>query len=175
MTVDEGVTQKDALEAFLKDSSLLVYSSAKGVVSGGGVVSSEIGVGEKKDYKRKDKVSDREKGDRVHLSEDKMSSKGKDGEDSRGIGPKTHEESRVIGPRTQEEIEMDMIRDTESVLGLIGPLNKDVITKGSVKKDLEEIIGSFLLFVWLTFFTYALLALVYVSYVEDRFFNTPRL
>jgi hypothetical protein len=28
----------------------------------------------------------------------------------------------------------------------------------------------FLLFVWLFFFTYALLAVVYVSHVEDRFF-----
>jgi hypothetical protein len=36
-------------------------------------------------------------------------------------------------------------------------------------------ICSFLLFVWLFFFTYALLAVVYVSHVEDRFFNTPRL
>jgi hypothetical protein len=29
--------------------------------------------------------------------------------------------------------------------------------------------------VWLFFFTHALLAVVYVSHVEDRFFNTPRL
>jgi proteasome lid subunit RPN8/RPN11 len=29
--------------------------------------------------------------------------------------------------------------------------------------------------VWLFFFTYTLLAEVYVSHVEDRFFNTPRL
>jgi hypothetical protein len=36
-------------------------------------------------------------------------------------------------------------------------------------------ICSSLLFVWLFFFTYALLTVVYVSYVEDRFFNTPRL
>jgi hypothetical protein len=36
-------------------------------------------------------------------------------------------------------------------------------------------ICSILLFVWLFFFTYALLAVVYVSHVEDRFFNTPRL
>jgi hypothetical protein len=36
-------------------------------------------------------------------------------------------------------------------------------------------IYSFLLFVWLFFFTFALLAVVYVSHVEDRFFNTPRL
>jgi hypothetical protein len=28
-------------------------------------------------------------------------------------------------------------------------------------------------FVWLFFFTYALLAVVYVSHVEERFFNTP--
>jgi hypothetical protein len=36
-------------------------------------------------------------------------------------------------------------------------------------------ICSFLLFVWLFFFTYALLAVVYVSHGKDRFFNTPRL
>jgi hypothetical protein len=36
-------------------------------------------------------------------------------------------------------------------------------------------ICSFLLFVWLFFFTYVLLAVVYVSYVEDKFFNIPRL
>jgi hypothetical protein len=36
-------------------------------------------------------------------------------------------------------------------------------------------ICSFLLFVWLFFFTYALLTVVYVSHVENRFFNTPRL
>jgi hypothetical protein len=36
-------------------------------------------------------------------------------------------------------------------------------------------ICSFFLFVWLFFFTYALLAVVCVSHVEDRFFNTPRL
>jgi hypothetical protein len=36
-------------------------------------------------------------------------------------------------------------------------------------------ICSFLLFVWLFFFSYALLAAVYVSHLEDRFFNTPRL
>jgi hypothetical protein len=35
--------------------------------------------------------------------------------------------------------------------------------------------GELFIFVWLFFFTYALLAVVYVSYVEDRFFNTPRL
>jgi hypothetical protein len=35
-------------------------------------------------------------------------------------------------------------------------------------------ICSFLLFVWLFFFTYAVLAVVYVSHVEDRFFNTHR-
>jgi ankyrin repeat protein len=35
-------------------------------------------------------------------------------------------------------------------------------------------ISSFLLFVWLISFTYALLATVYVSHVEDKFF-TPRL
>jgi hypothetical protein len=34
---------------------------------------------------------------------------------------------------------------------------------------------SFLLFVWSCFFTYALLSIVYVSYVEDRFFHTPHL
>jgi hypothetical protein len=32
-------------------------------------------------------------------------------------------------------------------------------------------IYSFLLFVWLFFFTYALLAVVYVSHIEDRFFT----
>jgi hypothetical protein len=36
-------------------------------------------------------------------------------------------------------------------------------------------ICSFLLFVRLFFFTYALLAIVYVSHVKDGFFNTPRL
>jgi hypothetical protein len=36
-------------------------------------------------------------------------------------------------------------------------------------------ICSFLLFVWLFFFTYALLAVVYVLHVEDRSFNTLRL
>jgi hypothetical protein len=36
-------------------------------------------------------------------------------------------------------------------------------------------ICSFLLFVWLFFFNYALLAVVYVSHAEDRFFNTPLL
>jgi hypothetical protein len=36
-------------------------------------------------------------------------------------------------------------------------------------------ICSFLLLVWLFFFIYALLAVVYVSHEEDRFFNTPRL
>jgi hypothetical protein len=142
---------------------LLVYSSTKGVVSGGGMVSSEIGGGEKKGYKRKDKLSDREK-DRVDVSEEKMSSKGKDGmEESRVMGPKTQEEtemsvvrdpktntnrlgkdviddSRVIGPKTQVT-EMDMIRDTEGVVSLIGPLNKEVITEGSVKKDLDDVIG----------------------------------
>jgi hypothetical protein len=34
---------------------------------------------------------------------------------------------------------------------------------------------SILLFVWLFFFTYALLAIVYVSHVEGRFFSAPRL
>jgi hypothetical protein len=36
-------------------------------------------------------------------------------------------------------------------------------------------ICSFSLFVWLIFFNYALFAIVYVSHVEDKFFNTPRL
>jgi hypothetical protein len=36
-------------------------------------------------------------------------------------------------------------------------------------------IFSCLLFVWAFFFTYALLVIVYVSHVEDRFVNTPRL
>jgi hypothetical protein len=34
-------------------------------------------------------------------------------------------------------------------------------------------ICSFSLFAWLFFFTYALSVVVYVSHVEDRFFNTP--
>jgi hypothetical protein len=33
----------------------------------------------------------------------------------------------------------------------------------------------FLLFGWLFYFTYALLAVIYVSHVEHGFFNTPRL
>jgi hypothetical protein len=36
-------------------------------------------------------------------------------------------------------------------------------------------ICSFSLFLWSFFFTYALLAVAYVSYVDDSFCNTPRL
>jgi hypothetical protein len=48
---------------------------------------------------------------------------------------------------------------------------------GVLKGRVEELIdtGYTNRFVWLYFFTYALLAIVYVSHVEDRFFNTPRL
>jgi ABC-type multidrug transport system fused ATPase/permease subunit len=45
----------------------------------------------------------------------------------------------------------------------------------TVAHRLSSIGQCFLLFVWLFFFIYALLVVVYVSHVEDRFFNTPRL
>jgi hypothetical protein len=56
-----------------------------------------------------------------------------------------------------------------SIAGVLDPL------KGYFIVGLFYYINSFLLFVWLFCFTYALLAVVYVSHVEERFFNTPRL
>lgn len=135
MAVDEGVTQKDALEAFLKDSSLLVYSSTKGVVS------SEIGGNEKKDYKKKnerEKLVDR--GD-----DEKISGKGRDfSEEGRVLSSKGVFEESFIGPKGRDDMEY-ISRDKDSVKVLIGPLNKDISanianTEGNVlniKKDIE--------------------------------------
>jgi hypothetical protein len=52
---------------------------------------------------------------------------------------------------------------------------KSLTNKLKDQLGIGQSICSFLLFVWLFFYTYALLAVVYVSHVEDRFFNTPRL
>jgi hypothetical protein len=49
-------------------------------------------------------------------------------------------------------------------------LSESIIQQQSDKK--KEV--NHTLFVWLFFYTYALLAVVYVSHVEDRFINTPR-
>jgi hypothetical protein len=54
--------------------------------------------------------------------------------------------------------------------GSLEPLHKKIPSTLSISRSV-----AFLLFAWLFFFTYALLAVVYVSHVDDRFFNTPRL
>jgi hypothetical protein len=56
----------------------------------------------------------------------------------------------------------------------------DIDTSNNADRDIGNstslgIGNNFLLFVWSFFFTYALLAVVYVSHVENRFLDTPRL
>jgi hypothetical protein len=63
----------------------------------------------------------------------------------------------------------------EQILKLLDSEDMDPSELGYFIVGLFCYICSFLLFVWLFFFTYALLAVVYVSHVEDRSFNTPRL
>jgi hypothetical protein len=72
---------------------------------------------------------------------------------------------------------MDFIRPKNDH---IKDANKDVCTRNDNETINPQSTGycyiySFLLFVWLFFFAYALFAVVYVSHVENRFFNTPRL
>jgi hypothetical protein len=49
----------------------------------------------------------------------------------------------------------------------------DSLVAGTVLTEEDYEVWLFLLSMWLFFFTYALLAVVYVSHVVDRFFYTP--
>jgi hypothetical protein len=70
--------------------------------------------------------------------------------------------------------EQELVQEIGRLKARLFESNRD-LTIGYFIVALFCYIYSFLLFVWLFFFTYALLAIVYVSHVEDRLFNTPRL